>query len=146
MNMGVPTVGPPVSVSNGTGQCNFSGQRDRSSFIVPGQRDNGTSSKSLTTRRDGILTACTVPSRNIPGQKEKRIKNTILEKQRSLSRDFCRCSCPETKGQRDSRTRKLFLSRDKGTVEQGNFFCPGTKVQQEVPSRIVPSLGNPTSN
>ena len=33
-------------VSNGTGQCNFSGQRDRSSFIVPGQRDNGTSSKS----------------------------------------------------------------------------------------------------
>ena len=33
-------------VSNGTGQYNFSGQRDRSSFIVPGQRDNGTSSKS----------------------------------------------------------------------------------------------------
>ena len=33
-------------VSNRTGQCNFSGQRDRSSFIVPGQRDNGTSSKS----------------------------------------------------------------------------------------------------
>ena len=26
-----------TSVSNGTGQCNFSGQRDRSSFIVPGQ-------------------------------------------------------------------------------------------------------------
>ena len=33
-------------VSNGTGQYNFSGQRDRSFFIVPGQRDNGTSSKS----------------------------------------------------------------------------------------------------
>jgi hypothetical protein len=33
-------------VSNGTGQCNFSGQRDRSFYIVPGQRDNGTSSKS----------------------------------------------------------------------------------------------------
>ena len=33
-------------VSNGTGQCNFLGQRDRSSFIVPGQRDNGTSQKS----------------------------------------------------------------------------------------------------
>ena len=33
-------------VSNGTGQCNFLGQRDRSFFIVPGQRDNGTSSKS----------------------------------------------------------------------------------------------------
>ena len=41
-------------VSNGTGQCNFSGQRDRSSFIVPGQRDNGTSSKSCHgTGRDG---------------------------------------------------------------------------------------------
>ena len=26
-------------VSNGTGQCNFLGQRDRSFFIVPGQRD-----------------------------------------------------------------------------------------------------------
>ena len=35
-----------TSVSNGTGQCNFSGQRDKSSFIVPGQRDNETSSKS----------------------------------------------------------------------------------------------------
>ena len=31
------------SVSNGTGQCNFSGQRDRSFIIVPGQRGNGTS-------------------------------------------------------------------------------------------------------
>ena len=27
--------------SNGTGQCNFSGQRDRSSFIVPGQGTPG---------------------------------------------------------------------------------------------------------
>ena len=35
-----------TSVSNGTGQWNFSGQRDRSSIIVPGQRDNGTSQKS----------------------------------------------------------------------------------------------------
>ena len=33
-------------VSNGTGQCNFLGQRDRSSFIVPGLRDNGTSYKT----------------------------------------------------------------------------------------------------
>jgi hypothetical protein len=33
-------------VSNGTGQWNFLGQRDRSSFIVQGQRDNRTSSKS----------------------------------------------------------------------------------------------------
>ena len=28
-----------VRVSNGTGWCNFSAQRDRSSFIVQGQRD-----------------------------------------------------------------------------------------------------------
>ena len=27
-------------VSNGTGQYNFSGQRDRSFFIVPGERDS----------------------------------------------------------------------------------------------------------
>jgi hypothetical protein len=44
-----------------------------------------------------------------------------------------------------------FLSRDKGTAGQGIFFvtgqrdggtrkrfCPGTKGQQDVPSRIVP--------
>ena len=35
-----------TSVSNGTGQCKFLGQRDRNSFLVPGQRDNRTSSKS----------------------------------------------------------------------------------------------------
>ena len=32
-----------TSVSERTGQCNFSGQRDRSAIIVLGQRDNGTS-------------------------------------------------------------------------------------------------------
>ena len=35
-----------IRVSNGTGQCNFSGRRERNSFIVPGQRDNRTSYKS----------------------------------------------------------------------------------------------------
>ena len=35
-------------VSNGTGQCNFSGQRDRQNFFVPGQRDNGTELPSLS--------------------------------------------------------------------------------------------------
>ena len=40
-------------VSNETGQYNFSGQWDRSFFIVPTQRDNGTSSKSCQgTGRD----------------------------------------------------------------------------------------------
>ena len=37
-----------ISVSNGTGQCNFSGQRDRQTFFVPGQRDNGTEVPSLS--------------------------------------------------------------------------------------------------
>ena len=76
-------------VSNGTGQCNFSGERGRNYFIVPGQRDNGTSSKSCRwpgragtasqnlgrvlilchgTGRDGILKACPIPSWTIPGQ------------------------------------------------------------------------------
>ena len=31
-----------TTVSNGTGQRNFSGQRDSQNFFVPGQRDNGT--------------------------------------------------------------------------------------------------------
>ena len=35
-------------VSNGTGQCNFSGQRDGQNFFVPGQRDNGTEVPSLS--------------------------------------------------------------------------------------------------
>ena len=35
-------------VSNGTGQCNFSGQRDRQKNFVPGQRDNGTEVPSLS--------------------------------------------------------------------------------------------------
>ena len=35
-------------VSNGTGQCNFSGQRDSQNFFVPGQRDNGTEVPSLS--------------------------------------------------------------------------------------------------
>jgi hypothetical protein len=60
-------------VCNGTGQCNFSGQRDRNSFLVPGQRDNGTSSKSCHgTERDGILTACPVPSRDVPRDRNER--------------------------------------------------------------------------
>ena len=35
-------------VSNRTGQCNFSGQRDRQKNFVPGQRDNGTEDPSLS--------------------------------------------------------------------------------------------------
>ena len=41
-----------------------------------------------------------------------------------MSRDFCSCPCPGTKGHRDK-----------------NFFCPGTKGQRDVPSH-----GNTTWN
>ena len=81
-----------IKVSNGKGQCNFSGQRYRSSFIdiVPGTWDNGTSSKCclgtgwdgiLTfchgTGRDGILTTCPVPGQDVgqKGKKNNKIKN-----------------------------------------------------------------------
>ena len=37
-----------IRVSNGTGQPNFSGQRDRQKIFVPGQRDNGTEVPSLS--------------------------------------------------------------------------------------------------
>ena len=71
------------SVSNGMGQCNFSGQRDRSSFIVPRQRDNGTSSKSCQGTgqpvkiRDGTWdgTACPFPG-DKTGQSTKRGSKT----------------------------------------------------------------------
>ena len=72
-----------VSVSNGTGQCNFSGQRDRSSFIVPGPWDNGTSSKCcLGTGWDVILTVCPVPSKDSTWDRRgKRVpKLKMLEK------------------------------------------------------------------
>ena len=128
-------------VSNKTVFFCPAGQRDRSLFIVPRQRDNGTTSKSchgtgrdgiLTffhrTGRDGILTACSFPSWNITGQpgdrREKRFKKLqIFEKKNLpfltffdnqivvLSRDFYCCSCPETKGQWD---KEDFLSQDKG--------------------------------
>jgi hypothetical protein len=71
-------------VSNGTGQCNFSGQRDRKSFIVPGQRDNGTSSKSCHgTGRDGILNRLSRPVPGRPGTKslsdcQKKMSKKLL--------------------------------------------------------------------
>ena len=51
-NNDIPKVGLAallvVRVSNGTGQCNFLGQRDRQNFFVPGQRDSGTEVLSLS--------------------------------------------------------------------------------------------------
>ena len=50
-------------VYNGMGQCNFSGQRDRSSIIVPGQRD-----KLKILPWDGTGRDSQNPGRNGPGQ------------------------------------------------------------------------------
>ena len=71
-----------TSVSNGTGQCKFLGQRDRNSFLVPGQRDNRTSSKSATRRDFDSL------SRPIPG----RDRGTEMKEKEFFS-DFSSSSC-----------------------------------------------------
>ena len=75
-------------VSKGTGQCNFSGKRDRNFFIVPGQRDigtevpslsrdKGTSSKSCHgTGRAGIFWDCPVPGR--PAGQNQHLFGTFM--------------------------------------------------------------------
>ena len=55
------------SVSNGTGQYNFSGQRDRSSIIVSGQRD-----KLKILPRNGTGRDSQNPGRDKPGQPKSR--------------------------------------------------------------------------
>ena len=57
-----------IRISNRAGQCNFWGQRDRSSFIFPGQRDNGTSSKSCHGT-GWAETACQNPGRGMGRRK-----------------------------------------------------------------------------
>ena len=102
------------------------------------------------------------------GQKEKKSKKiTILEKkkkkiltsfenflsrdvpgQRSLLRDFCCCSCPGTKGQRDKET---FFVPGQRTARQGNFFVTGqrdngtsrsleTLIHMDFPLKRIPIL------
>ena len=74
---------------DGTGQCNFSGQSDRSSFIVPGQRDNRTSSKSChgTGRsgtakiRDGTVRDSQTLGRDT-GQNGTEQKKDVLKQKR----------------------------------------------------------------
>ena len=100
-----------------TGRCNFSGQRNRSSFIVSGQSDNGTSSKSGTAcqnpqrdvGRDGTRFWQPDPSR-LAGQSRKGGSKTEKD---VLKQVICSCPCPGTKGHRD---RKISLSQDKGTT------------------------------
>ena len=82
-----------AKVSNGTGHSCLAGQRDRSFFIVSGQRDkvkiflrddrdgiltlcHGTGRNFDILPWDGILTACPVPENpgTATGQKEKKSK------------------------------------------------------------------------
>ena len=116
-----------IRVSNGAGFSCPVGQRDRSFFIVLGQRDNGTSSKSCHGRgRDGILTVCPVLSwdgtRDRRKQREKKYnfwkKNKFFWQFLTF---FCQWGSDFVPGR--PRTEDF----DPG------FFCPGT-----VPSRWKP--------
>ena len=110
----------PSRVSNKMGQCNFSGLRDKCFFIVPGQRDNGTSSKSCQ-RMGRARIACQNPGRDI----WQPCSDFVL-------------------------VFLLLLSGDKGTARQGNFFVQGQKdikmsrpgLSRDVPLNVL-SLGNP---
>ena len=71
----------------------------------------------------------------------------ILSRGTSRDRGFCPGTFAPAlvPGQRDSGTGKTFLSRDKGTTGQGNFFVPGQRdngTSRPGLSRDVPSLGN----
>ena len=76
---------------------------------------------------------------------EMPVKLGLLLTQRSLSRDFCTCPSPGTKGQQARENFFVPGKRDSGT---GKLFCSETKGQGNVPSRIVPGpsrlLGNPS--
>ena len=135
-----------VSVSNGTRQCNFSGQRNRSSFI-----DNGTGSKSCQgPGRAG--TVChnlgrdegrdnhqfSVKIRDGTGTGQSLIFPTIFCFRTSFSclRTSFSCFfvslgrwfCPGTFRDRGfcPGTFAPALARDKGTTRRPLLVCPGT--------------------
>ena len=110
-----------IRVSNGMGHCNFSGQRDRSFFVVPGQRDNRTSSKSCHGRGQAG-TASQNPGRDVG-------RDRVLIFCHGTGRD--RGVCPGTgragtasqnSGRDVGQDRVFFLSRDKETAGQENFL------------------------
>ena len=106
-------------VSNGTGQYNFSGQRDRSFFIVPRQRDNRTSS-NLAKGRDGL------------GQLKSGMGRAGTAKILDGTRDKTRQSrkgCSKT-GNGCSETGKDNLKQETNVLKQEiwSFSCFGTSV------------------
>ena len=110
--------------------------RDRSFFIVPGQRDK--LKIHIQKPCDGILTFCHGTCWD--GTRDRRKKIQFLKKQmfyfdtklvilsrdvpgqRILLWDFCSCLCPETKG---TRGQELFSVRDKETTGRPIPVCLG---------------------
>ena len=121
------------------GQCNFLGQRDRNFFIVPGKRDDGTSSPWNRTGRDSLSKSCHRMGRVVTAsQNPVRDTGWDIHYFSIKIRDFCSSYCPATTGQQDEEIFFVPGQRDSGTRI---FFCPRTKGQRD-----VPSLGNPNSN
>ena len=90
------------------------------------------------TDRAGILTACPVPSRNIPEQprdrREKEFKNVQLKRKvffDNFGFFLMFFFVPGRSGTKEFVPGffLVLLSRDKGTAGQGNLFCPETKGQ-----------------
>ena len=75
-------------VSNVTGQCNFSGQRDRQKCFVPGQRDNGTEVPSLPRDKGTTGQAQNLAKGRVgPGQPKFGTGRAGIAKNRDGTRD-----------------------------------------------------------
>ena len=73
---------------DGTGQCNFSGQRDRQNFFVPGQRDNRTEVPSLSRDKGTTGQAQNLATgRDGPGQPKFGMGQGGIAKIRDRTRD-----------------------------------------------------------
>ena len=103
-------------VSNGTGQCNFSGQRDRQNFFVPGQRDTGTEVPSLSRDKGTTGQAQNLATgRDGPGQPKSGTGRAGTVKIRDGTRDKTgqgRKGCSKT-GKGCSKTEKDVLKQEK---------------------------------
>ena len=111
-------------ISNGTGQCNFSGQRDRSSFIVPGQRD-----KLKILPRDGMGRDSQNSGRDGPGQskswaghgtKQDRAEKDVQKQENDVLKQK-RCSITGKDALKQENVLFLNLKRKKNIA--GTFYC-----------------------
>ena len=137
-----------VSISNGKRQCNFSGQRDRLKILPRAGTGRDSLSQSGTgrgTRQSPIF--CQNPGRNRDGTGQSLIFPTIFCFRTSFSCLSTSFSCffvplgkwfvpgrPRTEGFVPGHLL-LPLSRDKRDTGTRKCVCPGTKGQQDVPSR-----------